>query len=117
MAEETTIKQVEFEIERCRRTDQDGKFYGYTPFVYLWKEHRLPPFMEMIRVFSYDSHLIDPHYFTTKEGKLELIVREGDDTPITTHDPKDILSLEKAPNGWEVAGSYWCWEKKNINPF
>lgn len=73
------------------------RLWGNGAFIELRDSGLITPYWTLFRTF-YTHGTIDPYYQMNDDGKF-LQLRIDDPQPL---DPLDVLSEEKAPDGWEV---------------
>lgn len=90
-----TEEGVDKYLAFCEEGGATPRFKGYAPFEILLRQGRIAPFFTSIRIMYTGS--IDETFYVNDGGLLE---QAGIDNPIPL-DPKDVLSKEKHPEGWE----------------
>ena len=83
--------------------DEFNPFYckSYKPFYQLRERGDINP-GSAITVLR-PSNPFDDTYIVTKDGMLEHIAAGDGEAQEDLFDPKDVLSEEKAPDGWEIS--------------
>ncbi|MBI4162841.1 MAG: hypothetical protein HY513_04105 [Candidatus Aenigmarchaeota archaeon] len=92
-------EELDMYIEERKMGAATPLFFGYESFADLLRRGRIDDTC-IIRVRDYHRET-DPRYAITQDGRLE--------NDRGNFDPKELLSLEKAPDGWE---SNYIWRPK-----
>lgn len=88
-------------LEECLEGGADPNLKGHEAFEYLFRCGVIDPWFTTIRVMY--TGVIDLVYWADENGKL---IRIGDEEnkPL---EPKEVLSIKKHPDGWDMENLSW----------
>ena len=84
-------------LQWCEEERVIPNLKGYEPFQLLIEEGRIMPYITSIRRMQVASR--DPIYYINEDGLL-FEIEDPKENP-TLLNPKELLSEENSPNGWE----------------
>ena len=93
-----TTKEIDEYVSWCLENSVVPRLKGYLPFEVLMSQGRIAPHYTTIRMMYTGS--IDMGYYVNQNGLLEQV---GIENPPAL-EPKEVLSEEKHPDGWEPEG-------------